>query len=112
MIDILATYREEKNNAKLVELPPGFFDLADQAIKDMQAEEIGGEFGADIKAQNINSSSRSLEMLSDLRLKKVLKGAIADAYREEPQHGKDHFTSKELILYRNIVSGIKEIKGT
>ena len=111
MIDIQATYHQEKNNSKLVELPPGFFDQADQALHEMQSEELDGEFGSEIKAQNIQSSSRALELLSDLRLKKVLKGAIADAYRAKPEHGKDFFTSKELILYRNIVSGIKEIKG-
>jgi DNA replication initiation complex subunit (GINS family) len=112
VIDILSTYREEKNNPKLTELPPGFFDLADQALHDMQSEDIDGEFGQAVKAQNIKSSARSLEMLSDIRLKKVLKGAIADAYREKPEHGKDFFTSKEKILYANIVSGIREIKGT
>lgn len=111
MIDILATYREEKNNAKLVELPENFFHLADQAIHEMQEEELDGEFGLEIKAQNIQSASRSLEMLSDIRIKKILKGAIADAYREKPEHHKDFFTSKEKVLYANIVSGIREIKN-
>lgn len=111
MIDIIATYREEKNNPKLVELPPGFFDLADQALHEMQSEEMEGEFGQEIKAQNIQSASRSLETLSDIRIKKILKGAIADAYREKPEHDKDFFTSKEKVLYANIVSGIREIKG-
>lgn len=112
MINILATYREEKNNQKLVELPDKFFDLADQSLHEMQSEEIEGEFAEDIKAQNINSASRALEMLSDIRIKKILKGAIADAYREEPQHGKDFFTEKERRLYGAIVSGIREIKAT
>jgi len=111
MIDILATYREEKNNAKLVELPDGFFDQATQAIAKMQAEEANGDLEEELKAQNINSAGKALVMLSDIRIKKVLKGAIADAYRAKPEHGRDFFTGKEKILYANIVSGIREIKG-
>lgn len=112
MIDILATYREEKNNAKLIELPDGFFDMAKDYLGSLQAETSDTDFEEELRSQDINSSSRALEMLSDLRLKKILKGAIADAYRKEPVHGKDHFTSKELKLYVDIVKGIKEIKGT
>jgi len=77
----------------------------------MQAEEAEGDLEEELKAQNVNSSGRALVLLSDLRLKKVLKGAIADAYRVKPEHGRDFFTGKERKLYENIVQGIKEIKG-
>ena len=110
-IDIVKTYRKEKDSHKLLELPPGWFDQADESIRLMQSEQPGSDLEADLGRQEILSAIRSLELLSDLRIKKVLKGAIADAYRKEPEHGNDFFTDKESKLYKNIVAGIKEIKG-
>lgn len=111
MIDILATYREEKNSSRVIELPNEFFDKADGILVRLKAERPETDVEAELIKQEVNSSNRALEMLSDLRIKKVLKGAIADAYRSKPEHSYDKFTTKERALYENIVSGIKGIKG-
>lgn len=111
MIDILATYRAEKGDSKLIELPENFFTQAQEAIQIMQAEETDTELERELMAQDINSSKRAIELLSDLRIKKILKGAIADAYRAKPEHDRDFFTAKERGLYEAIVGGIKEIKA-
>jgi len=104
-IDIVKTYRQEKGSHALIELPPGWFDLAQESIREMQLEDGG------LISQEALSAIRSLELLSDLRIHKVLKGAISDAYRKDPMHENDFFTAKEARLYRNIVSGIREIRG-
>lgn len=110
-IDIQKTYRQEKDAHALIDLPSGWFDQAQGFIQQMQSEQPESDLEADLGRQEIQAAIRALELLSDLRIKKVLKGAIADAYRKEPEHGADHFTSKEKKLYGDIVAGIREIKA-
>ena len=110
-IDILKTYRLEKDAHALIDLPSGWFDQAQGFIQQMQSEQPESDLEADLREQEIKSSLMALNLLSDLRIKKVLKGAIADAYRKEPQHGNDHFTSKEKKLYGDIIAGIREIRA-
>jgi DNA replication initiation complex subunit (GINS family) len=106
-MDIFKIHRSEKDSHSLIELPEGFFDSMQDDFKGRMQTDTDP-----IGREALLNEMHLLNMLSDLRIKKILKGAIADAYRQEPQHDKDNMTHKERVLYDSIVAGIRDLKAS
>ena len=109
-MDLLKTYRDEKASHNLIELPDDFFDQARVELDRLNGP-IETEIESVLMQQELKSSIRALNALSDLRINKVLKGAIADAYRKTPEHALDKMLPREKKLYQAVVDEIKEVKA-
>jgi DNA replication initiation complex subunit (GINS family) len=104
--------RAEKNDLRLLELPKNFFVQVKYDISILEVSlKTAHENDADIIEQNIITAKRSLTNLIDLRIKKVIKSAVSDAYRAKPEHVADKMEPDERELYEAIISGISKLRG-
>ena len=109
-LSILA--RTEKTSNLLQKLPENFYEVAKGAISIQEQEASLAESDIEqmILRENVTADRRALQNLKTIRIKKIIKIAVLDAYREEPEHARDYMQECERPLYNNIITGILNIK--
>lgn len=110
-MDFSSLVRSEKDQIRIIELPEQFHDVAKSYIESLKSPlESSDELEQAMLESDITNSIRSLKNLMDLRIKKVVKAAVSDAYRIKPEHNQDSMLPEEMELYLAITGGIGRIK--
>jgi DNA replication initiation complex subunit (GINS family) len=103
--------RAEKDQTRLVELPESFHDVVRANLESLKSTlETGDALEQSLAEQDIKTSLLVIKNLMDIRIKKVIKAAVSDAYRLKPEHDNDPMLPEEMELYLAITSGIGRIK--
>lgn len=111
-MDLTQLARTEKDSNLLQKLPENFYEVAkgEIAIQEQEASLAESDIEQMILRENVTTDRRALQNLKTIRIKKIIKIAVLDAYREEPEHASDFMQECERPLYNNIITGILNIK--
>ena len=111
-MDLTQLSRTEKDNNLLQKLPENFYEVAkgEISIQEQEASLAESDIEQMILQENVTTERRAYQNLRTIRIKKILKIAALDAYREEPEHASDFMQECERLLYNNIITGISNIK--
>ena len=101
MKDITKFLRAEKLDARLTELPDNFYPAMESEVNRLISE------GAEI--DEVLRLKATIQRTKAIRIKKIIRAALADAVLSEPKHTKEHFQPKERAFYEAIIRGAKEI---
>jgi DNA replication initiation complex subunit (GINS family) len=109
-MDLTRQARSEKDSQVLLEIPENFYTVAYQDIMNQEQAVLQvSEVEATLLKDSIIADRRALKMISDLRIKKLVKAAVSDAYRVKPEHLLDHMLPNEKQFYDQTVAGIKNL---
>ncbi len=110
-MDLSKLSREEKDSQLLCKRPDNFYTVAKAQISDREAEarNLSG-VELDLLKEAILADKRDLKNINDLRIKKLIKAAVSDAYRDEPKHRSDPMLLDEKEFYDSLVAGIKHLR--
>lgn len=110
-MDLSVLAREEKDSKELCKRQENFYKEASEQIRRMrdEAEHLSGS-ARDTFDEYILSDERAIKNIKDLRIKKLIKMAVSDAYRNKPVHAVDNMLSPECQLYESVVSGIRLLR--
>lgn len=110
-MDFSQLVRSEKEANSCCELPESFHDVSRSETELLKAALDNGDGLEQMMLKSdISNGLRSLKNLMDLRIKKIIKAAVSDAYRSKPEHDHDSMLPEEMELYLAITSGIGRIK--
>ena len=111
-MDLTQLSRTEKDNNLLQKLPENFYEVAkgEISIQEQEASLAESDIEQMILQENVTTERRAYQNLRTIRIKKILKIAALDAYRDEPEHANDFMQECERLLYNNIITGISNIK--
>jgi DNA replication initiation complex subunit (GINS family) len=111
-MDLQTIARSEKASTPILELTENFYQVAraEISLQEQTALIADSEGEAMLIKEAVISAQRALHNLTAIRIKKVIKAAVSDAYRKERKHGNDFMQPTERALYDNIIVGILNIK--
>ena len=94
-MDLTQLSRTEKDNNLLQKLPENFYEVAkgEIAIQEQEASLAESDIEQMILQENVTTERRAYQNLRTIRIKKILKIAALDAYRDEPEHANDFMTT-------------------
>ena len=100
-MDLTKLLRAERLDAKLIELPDNFYPVMESDVKQLISENA--------EIEDVLRLKSSIQRIKALRIKKIIRAALADAVLSEPRHAKDYFQPKERDFYEAIIRGAREI---
>ena len=111
-MDLPQLTRAEKDSNLLQKLPENFYEVAKGEISIQEQEALLADSDVEqmILQEKATTDRRALQNLKTIRIKKIIKIAVLDACREEPEHAGDFMQDCERLLYNNIITGILNIK--
>ena len=92
--------RAERIDAKLAELPDGFYQAVEAEIESMKGT---------AELEDVLLIKSTFQRIASQRIKKVVRAAMSDAFLAVPQHAKEHFQPKEREFYERIIEGARAL---
>jgi DNA replication initiation complex subunit (GINS family) len=111
-MDLTLLARQEKASKTLLELDSNFYAVARNEIAGMEQDcKLSSGTDQEMLEFNVLADRRAIVSIADIRISKIVKFAVSDAYRSVQAHAQEFMLPEERDLYQSIIDIITIIRS-